>query len=62
MKCAECGGDTEVLSTRPFISHVMRRRKCKGCGRRWSTVEAEVTRYISKTVIAILRKFLRGEK
>jgi transcriptional regulator NrdR family protein len=62
MKCPECGGDSCVISSRPFPDRVMRRRRCVKCGQRWSTGEFHVDRYMSKTVLAILRKFLTGAK
>ena len=61
MKC-DCGGDSEVISSRPFDDRVMRRRKCKACGKRWSTGEFRCSRYMSKTVLAILHKFLTAAK
>ncbi len=62
MKCSECGADSEVISSRPFADRVMRRRKCKGCGKRWSTGEFTVDRYMSKTVLAILHKYLTAAR
>lgn len=35
-----CGGDSDVLDSRPDHKGVIRRRrKCKACNARWSTVE-----------------------
>jgi transcriptional regulator NrdR family protein len=38
--CPKCSTDSAVLDSRPKADGVIkRRRKCKGCGYRWSTVE-----------------------
>ena len=42
MTCPVCGGATKVVDSRPEVDNVHRRRKCKECGYRFSTVEIEV--------------------
>lgn len=43
MICTECGGDVMVTdSARKPDGEVYRRRKCKGCGRIFYTIEFEV--------------------
>ena len=42
MTCPVCGGATKVVDSRPEVDTVHRRRKCKECGYRFSTVEIEV--------------------
>lgn len=39
MKCPECGKTTDVKDTRLRDYGMRRRRECKHCGRRFSTVE-----------------------
>lgn len=40
MRCSLCGSDdTKVLDTRPIDQGVRRRRQCKKCGARFSTME-----------------------
>lgn len=40
MQCSECGGQTQVLETRAdAVQGVKRRRRCKKCGTRVTTVE-----------------------
>jgi len=39
-ECRKCGGDSETYKIRrPRHRPIMRRRKCKSCGFRWSTIE-----------------------
>ena len=40
--CPECKADSEVSETRERPYGIRRRRKCKACGHRWSTVEIPV--------------------
>lgn len=40
--CPNCGRKSQVIDSRPnraSLGAVGRRRKCFGCGRRWSTIE-----------------------
>ena len=39
MNCPECGGVSEVLDSRPRNGSVWRRRGCRQCGARWTTME-----------------------
>jgi transcriptional regulator NrdR family protein len=53
MKCEACGGESHVLTTRRggvSRNSILRRRVCKLCDRRWSTVEinADVAKYFMK--------------
>jgi transcriptional regulator NrdR family protein len=40
--CPQCGGDTGVIDTRPYLDGVRRRRECQACGYRYSTLEYSV--------------------
>lgn len=40
MGCPECGNTKNVvIDSRPYVSHIRRRRVCGGCGLRFSTEE-----------------------
>lgn len=40
MKCPACGSlDTLVFDSRPHDGTIRRRRRCRGCEHRWSTIE-----------------------
>lgn len=39
MKCVKCGADTSVLNSRPHNATLRRRRECKKCKHRMSTIE-----------------------
>lgn len=40
MRCPECGGNTTVLETRTLFSEEIRRRRiCRDCGYRFTTIE-----------------------
>jgi transcriptional regulator NrdR family protein len=50
MRCY-CGGNTCVIDTRPQTNmRVRRRRKCRKCGARFSTVEVE-----ARTLTALIK-------
>jgi transcriptional regulator NrdR family protein len=40
MKCAKCNGKGDVVDSRPQGADVWRRRQCRACGERWTTVES----------------------
>ena len=43
MKCSKCGGDCWVYMNRNMENNsVYRRRKCKQCGEKWTTIELPV--------------------
>lgn len=43
MKACRCGGDTRIVNSRRNpVGLTMRRRACRSCGRRYSTVETLV--------------------
>jgi transcriptional regulator NrdR family protein len=47
MNCIKCNGNTSVVDSRPQeISAVKRRRKCRDCGHRFSTIEQVLTKDI----------------
>lgn len=51
MNCDNCGEDSSVIDSRPsklFNGSVRRRRVCKGCKRRWMTLELneDAARYL----------------
>lgn len=51
--CPECrSSETHVIDSRPQhvrSKHIRRRRKCVGCGHRWSTFEIHEDRYMTLT-------------
>ena len=57
MNCNECGGSSKVIDTNKQTDQVKRRRKCKECGHRWTTVEhGEISkRKIIFTLISLER-------
>ena len=40
--CPQCGADTYVVDTRPYLDGIRRRRECKECGYRYSTLEYNI--------------------
>lgn len=40
MNCQKCGGKGDVVDSRPQGADTWRRRRCRGCGERWTTVES----------------------
>lgn len=52
--CPECGGRVDVKDSRPSTyfgaATIRRRRSCRGCGKRFSTVEVIETTHDSKRV------------
>ena len=46
MTCNRCQSDASmVIETRTEAQYIRRRRECKACGHRWTTVEIEKGRY-----------------
>ena len=45
MDCPECYGRTDVADSRRQIDGVTRRRKCRSCGYRFSTIEIDIDLY-----------------
>ena len=43
--CVICGNKGHVTDSRPRDGYTYRRRKCSGCGRKWSTVEIGLKSY-----------------
>ncbi|MFR2756604.1 MAG: hypothetical protein ACLTC0_13515 [Eisenbergiella massiliensis] len=44
-QCPSCGStNSEVIDIRyrPSLKRVVRRRRCKACGKRWNTVEIRI--------------------
>lgn len=41
MLCAKCGGKGDVVDSRPHPEGTWRRRQCRKCGERWTTMEME---------------------
>lgn len=55
MKCEKCGGDSTIYIHRKMENNsVYRRRKCKKCGAKWTTIE--LTTDYMKSVIADLSR------
>ena len=46
--CPDCGGDTEIVATRPSLGNNRRRRQCMACQCRFTTEE----KIVEKTVIS----------
>jgi hypothetical protein len=40
MQCMKCGGKGDVVDSRPQPEGTWRRRQCRVCGERWTTVES----------------------
>ena len=40
MNCLKCGGKGDVVDSRPGPEGTWRRRQCRACGERWTTVES----------------------
>jgi transcriptional regulator NrdR family protein len=40
MQCAKCNGKGDVVDSRPQGADIWRRRQCRVCGERWTTVES----------------------
>lgn len=38
-RCIKCGSDSTVIDSRQNDKAIRRRRKCQGCGFRWTTLE-----------------------
>lgn len=67
MKCPNCNYDgVEVIDSRPAHSRIVRRRKCKTCGHKYTTweVPADELAELRKRASALddLRKIILGEK
>lgn len=45
MDCPVCGGETIVADSRSFGEFVRRRRRCRECGHRFSTIEIDQELY-----------------
>lgn len=61
--CPNCkSNQTDVVDSRPFPDHVNRRRRCLGCGHRFSTIEIEKVQHESlinrANVIQRLRRIM----
>lgn len=41
MTCPVCGGKAEVIDSRKYIDHVLRRRKCVECHYSFTTIETD---------------------
>ena len=39
MNCIKCGSKSKVYDSRPYNDTIKRRRQCKKCGTRYSTIE-----------------------
>lgn len=39
MRCPKCGGETTVVNSRLYSEDRVRRRECRSCARRFSTLE-----------------------
>lgn len=42
MTCPVCGGRTKITNSRGDVESVRRRRECRECGHRFTTMEMEV--------------------
>ena len=42
MNCEHCGGETQVINSRPQVTTIYRRRECLVCHKRFSTNEVRV--------------------
>lgn len=61
MTCPVCNGDTQVTYTYDKDDHVVRDRKCRDCGYKFQTIEADedmVTRFRQNQSDSKLKKFL----
>ena len=67
MNCPVCGCETLIYDSRRSVDAVWRRRKCKVCGHRFSTVEVEknwfdrqlrIANEISDAICNIYRKLM----
>lgn len=45
MLCPVCGGKTAVINSRPAEDEITRRRECRNCGHRFTTVEIDLDLY-----------------
>ena len=60
-QCPACGGyDNEVLRTIPHHQNVRRRRRCKECGRRFSTEEILLEKPTTPLPVAFTRRSTRS--
>lgn len=41
MTCPQCGGETHITNSRKSCDSVRRRRECRECGYRFTTIEIE---------------------
>lgn len=41
MTCPVCGGNTKITDSRGNVESVRRRRECRECGHRFTTIEIE---------------------
>lgn len=50
MTCPVCGENTQIINSRGDVDRVRRRRKCRDCGHRFTTIEleADLHRRLSK--------------
>lgn len=39
MRCPDCGQKSDVYDSRPFENTIRRRRQCKSCGHKYTTLE-----------------------
>ena len=42
MTCPVCGENTRIINSRGNVESVRRRRECRECGHRFTTIEMEV--------------------
>lgn len=45
MICPLCGGQTAVVDSRPSEDDITRRRECRACGHRFTTIEIDLDLY-----------------
>lgn len=58
MQCPKCGeADTHCKDSRPKVGSVYRRRECRACGWRFTTVEVSLETFNSMS--SVLKKLLR---
>ena len=55
MECSLCNAPTRVVETRPHGGDIRRRRECRGCGLRFTTVERHDADSLEKVVLEYLR-------
>lgn len=60
MNCQKCGGKGDVVDSRPQGADTWRRRQCRACGERWTTVEsANPSDAVIQAVVADLSDAIR---